>query len=510
MTAEEKQEVEERDGRVLRVRTVATSASPSTPPSTVVRHRNRKSKARAKFTAQEALAQWQQKYKTSKLAKVITSALQVADDIAPPLHHRTVSTEAEDSNDSADEKDLVILDGINGLSLSEKSNEADLLHLISVVRSNVLSLPPHKREQMKSRIKSMILDEPNHEHDDSARVPLAPTSPSPSTSSKLMAVKRRGPELHEAPNSDINEELLSNGGEATDAKASSLTARTIDSDADAARNQANDSGNDPEDKSYPLLYWKQNKDMDMYEKKDDFDKNVGRIRDDDPSNIAQFCRRFEVLLLPIVGDGNCLLYSLLWARNRTEPTMAEADALRLRLYNHMLTYTDESWERRVPPRVQTTDSTGRHMSPREYANKYLINRTPAIHLPSSVICAWQDLSTEHNKWDVYVLVSDGSPKLYVEKFPAPLTGNLGFAMIMLRTWTGKIGHYDLFTHDYGQWFWVEKSNEWFDVERYRHFPLLQHVNQLAEELQVPVTVVRQERAKQPDPSPNIKYSQIDS
>ena len=97
---------------------------------------------------------------------------------------------------------------------------------------------------------------------------------------------------------------------------------------------------------------------------------------------AKFRKHCRVL--SIVGDGRCLLYSLLQVRRAMLPTCWEADDLRQQLRTHLTAmYTDETWSDRVPPQL------GENLSVSTFAERFLSQ--PTVHLPPDAICLWQDV-----------------------------------------------------------------------------------------------------------------------
>ena len=143
-----------------------------------------------------------------------------------------------------------------------------------------------------------------------------------------------------------------------------------------------------------------------------------------------------VKVLSIVGDGRCLLYSLLQSVSSLLPSPREADQLRAQLRAHLLSsYSAVEWERRVPSQLSEGST------PPAFANRYLTGAT--THLPPDAICIWQDLLAPST--DVYLLqlsTFETKREEHVEKLPC--RGTAVHAMVLLLTWHG-VGHYELVT-----------------------------------------------------------------
>jgi hypothetical protein len=159
----------------------------------------------------------------------------------------------------------------------------------------------------------------------------------------------------------------------------------------------------------------------------------------------------------IFGDGRCLLYSLLQSTAALLPSPHEADELRHRLKNHLLSsYTTEAWDQRVPELL----SEG--LSPRLFADKYMSGNT--THLPPAAICLWQDLCSSST--DVFVLQRSDFELDRVEKVSC--CAAMEYAVILLLTWQGSwcgAGHYELVTCNHV-------------VRLPRGHPLLTHLDEL--------------------------------
>ena len=151
-----------------------------------------------------------------------------------------------------------------------------------------------------------------------------------------------------------------------------------------------------------------------------------------PVKYRKHCR-----VLSIVGDGRCLLYSLLQVGRAMLPTWWEADELRQKLRAYLTTtYSDESWSSRVPPQL------GENLSVSMFAERFLSN--PTVHLPPDAICLWQDVMapTTH----VYVLMRSqhgAYDRDRIERLPSP--NHPTSAVVLLFTWENGLGHYELIT-----------------------------------------------------------------
>ena len=151
-----------------------------------------------------------------------------------------------------------------------------------------------------------------------------------------------------------------------------------------------------------------------------------------PAKVRKHCR-----VLSIVGDGRCLLYSLLQVGHAMLPTWWEADNLRQQLRMHLTaTYTDQTWSCRVPPQL------GENLSVSTFAERFLSK--PTVHLPPDAICLWQDAlaPTTH----VYVLMKSqhgAYDRDRVERLPSPSSSTS--AVVLLFTWENGLGHYELVT-----------------------------------------------------------------
>ena len=100
-------------------------------------------------------------------------------------------------------------------------------------------------------------------------------------------------------------------------------------------------------------------------------------------------------VVPIVGDGRCLFYTLLHSRCAMQPIASEADELRARLRVQLDGMTAEAWERRVPQHARDIITRA------EFADRYLNPNRPTAHVPIDCIALWQDITLEAP--DVYVL-----------------------------------------------------------------------------------------------------------
>jgi hypothetical protein len=151
---------------------------------------------------------------------------------------------------------------------------------------------------------------------------------------------------------------------------------------------------------------------------------------------AKFRKHCRVL--SIVGDGRCLLYSLLQVVRAMLPTWWEADELRQRLRTHLIaTFTDQTWSDRVPPQL------GENLSVSTFAERFLTK--PTVHLPPDAICLWQDIVAPTT--NVYVLMRSqhgAFDRDRVERLPSlhPATS----AVLLFFTWENGIGHYELVTY----------------------------------------------------------------
>lgn len=168
--------------------------------------------------------------------------------------------------------------------------------------------------------------------------------------------------------------------------------------------------------------------------------------------------RFKKLVkvLSIVGDGRCLLYSLLQSMCSLLPSPREADQLRGQLKEHLLSsYTSLEWEQRVPPQLSEGST------PQAFADRFLTGAT--THLPPDAICLWQDIHAPST--DVYLLQRSSfeiERKEKVEKIPCRRAAQ--HAVVLLFTWEG-VGHYELVTFN--------------DVTTLPHsHALIQHLDQL--------------------------------
>jgi hypothetical protein len=165
---------------------------------------------------------------------------------------------------------------------------------------------------------------------------------------------------------------------------------------------------------------------------------------DDPELWRQSDIAFDLPLsisarvVDVDGDGNCLLYALMYATGDVEHDSTEEDAatqLRHLLKRHLIgNYNATSWGSRVPEVVQDP------LTPKQYATKYLTKANS--HLPSSAICVWQDLL--HPSIQVYVLVHDkedfSCDDDYVEVFRAPQQPP-HHCIVLQRVWSRTVGHY---------------------------------------------------------------------
>jgi hypothetical protein len=184
----------------------------------------------------------------------------------------------------------------------------------------------------------------------------------------------------------------------------------------------------------------------------------------------------HAMLSVVPGDGRCLLNSLLRSVEK-ETTAAAADGLRSVLRDSMARYTTtESWEARVPSIAQDMggEKINTLLSPADYAVKFLSN--PTTHLPSSVICVWQDVL--HPTLNVYVLVHDSTGD-YVETFPAPLQP-ASKCIVLQRVFEGTVGHYGVVT--------VGGSCQ-FNVDH----PLIAHISSLQHPVLLPTQDRREKR-----------------
>jgi hypothetical protein len=143
-------------------------------------------------------------------------------------------------------------------------------------------------------------------------------------------------------------------------------------------------------------------------------------------------------VLSIVGDGRCLLYSLLHVGRAMLPTCWEADDLRQLLRTHLTTtYTDQTWSDRVPPQL------GENLSVSRFAERFLSK--PTVHLPPDVVCLWQDVIAPTT--NVYVLMRSqhgAHDRDRVERLPSPSPTRE--AVVLLFTWENGLGHYELVTY----------------------------------------------------------------
>ena len=149
---------------------------------------------------------------------------------------------------------------------------------------------------------------------------------------------------------------------------------------------------------------------------------------------ARFKKHLKVL--SIVGDGRCLLYSLLQCKSALLPCPHEADQLRSRVREHLLcSYSATEWERRVPPQLSEGST------PQAFADRFLTGAT--THLPPDAICLWQDLLAPST--DVYLLQRSSfeiERQEKVEKIPCRRA--VVDAIVLVFTWQG-VGHYELVT-----------------------------------------------------------------
>ena len=152
-----------------------------------------------------------------------------------------------------------------------------------------------------------------------------------------------------------------------------------------------------------------------------------------PPKFRKHCR-----VLSIVGDGRCLLYSLLQVGRAMLPTSWEADDLRQQLRTHLMsTYTDEVWSGRVPPQL------GENLSVSTFAERFLSK--PTVHLPPDAVCLWQDVVAPTT--NVYVLMRSqhgAYDRDRVERLPSPSPPTS--AVVLLFTWENGVGHYELVTY----------------------------------------------------------------
>jgi hypothetical protein len=146
---------------------------------------------------------------------------------------------------------------------------------------------------------------------------------------------------------------------------------------------------------------------------------------------AKFRKHSRVL--SIVGDGRCLLYSLLQVVRAMLPTWWEADDLRQQLRTHLTTtYTDQTWSDRVPPQL------GENLSVSTFAERLL--RKPTVHLPPDAICLWQDVVAPTTT--VYLLMRSqhgAYDRDRVERLPSPSPAT-AVAVVLLFTWQNGLGH----------------------------------------------------------------------
>ena len=152
-----------------------------------------------------------------------------------------------------------------------------------------------------------------------------------------------------------------------------------------------------------------------------------------PPKFRKHCR-----VLSIVGDGRCLLYSLLQAGRAMLPTWWEADDLRQQLCTHLvMTYTDRTWSERVPPQL------GENLSVSTFAERFLSK--PTVHLPPDAISLWQDIVEPTTS--VYVLMRSqhgAYDRDRVERLSSP--DPPVSAVVLLFTWENGLGHYELVTY----------------------------------------------------------------
>ena len=152
-----------------------------------------------------------------------------------------------------------------------------------------------------------------------------------------------------------------------------------------------------------------------------------------PPKFRKPCR-----VLSIVGDGRCLMYSLLQAGRAMLPTWWEADDLRQQLRTRLIaTYTDRAWSERVPPQL------GENLSVSTFAERFLSKLT--VHLPPDAICLWQDIVEPTTS--VYVLMRSqhgAYDKDLVERLSSPVPPVS--AVVLLFTWENGLGHYELVTY----------------------------------------------------------------
>ena len=150
-------------------------------------------------------------------------------------------------------------------------------------------------------------------------------------------------------------------------------------------------------------------------------------------------------VLSIVGDGRCLLYTLLQSRHAMLPVASEADALRRQLRAQLDAMTDEAWERRVPQHMRDI------LSRAEFAHRYLHPDRLTAHVPIDCIALWQDITPDAP--DVYILTqawvhdkSKAQPvkREHVEVVRASRPAS-SWMMVQL-SWHGA-GHFQLITLD---------------------------------------------------------------
>ena len=151
---------------------------------------------------------------------------------------------------------------------------------------------------------------------------------------------------------------------------------------------------------------------------------------------AKFRKHCRVL--SIVGDGRCLLYSLLQVGHAMLPAWWEADELRQLLRTHLTTtYSDQTWSERVPPQL------GENLAVSTFAERFLSQ--PTVHLPPDTICLWQDIVAPTT--NVYVLMRSqhgAYDRDRVERLRSPYTA--AAAVVLLFTWENGLGHYELVTY----------------------------------------------------------------
>ena len=145
----------------------------------------------------------------------------------------------------------------------------------------------------------------------------------------------------------------------------------------------------------------------------------------------------------VVGDGRCLLYSLIIAAENNvsfpHPTMVEAESLRTQMRESLLSWSDDQWASRMPAKCMYTNGDGVPVTLDWYADKFLTaNSGHDMH--NTAICVWQHMA--HPRRAVYILVRDGKTGAEsVERFDAPEP--LEDAIVLSRTWQHDAGHYEV-------------------------------------------------------------------